>query len=230
MWRALNMVYVLVISLELGLLGWIYSIRPPGPSEPLSVGLGWAGLGSMILMLVYVLARRSRNLRRIARLSVWLNLHIFLGMQGVLFIIFHSSHIFTRNTPTYWSNPAVINFFAVLIVFGSGIFGRFLYANLPKMANGDRLALADAQAELGQLTDTINSSSASSEPNELQNKLSQLKHRQAELNRRLSTWRIVEPIFRWWIILHRPLAAIMYILSIVHVILTYMFTPSLARP
>ena len=33
--------------------------------------------------------------------------------------------------------------------------------------------------------------------------------------------------FRTWILLHRPIAAIMYVLSIVHVLLAYMFSPAL---
>ena len=35
-----------------------------------------------------------------------------------------------------------------------------------------------------------------------------------------------ERIFQRWIILHRPLATIMYVLSIVHVVLSYMYAMS----
>jgi hypothetical protein len=36
-------------------------------------------------------------------------------------------------------------------------------------------------------------------------------------------------IFRRWIVFHRPMAAIMYVLSAVHVVLSYMYSPGLAR-
>ena len=35
-------------------------------------------------------------------------------------------------------------------------------------------------------------------------------------------------LFAMWIILHRPLAAAMYVLAFMHIALSYMFTPSLA--
>ncbi len=255
--RRLSPIYVLVIVIELAVLSWKYATDPPAPSAPLSVGLGWAGLGSMIAMLVYVFARRMRALRRIAPLSEWLNLHIFLGVQGVLFVTFHSLHIFSRDWPTYWANPAIVNFFAVLIVFGSGIFGRYMYSMLPKTARGDRMAIADAQRELAAMTDRMPAQLAdifkvrgrptsfvgvaradldlhaalrAVDGHDLDEDIIAVAKRRIYLEWRLKVTDEAQRFFRWWIILHRPLSAVMYILSILHVILTYMFTPSLAVP
>jgi uncharacterized membrane protein HdeD (DUF308 family) len=181
--KRLPIVYALVILFEIAYLGWRYATDPPSSSSTLSIALGWAGLLSMVIMLVYTFARRSRRLKQLARLSTWLHFHIFAGVQGVVFVVFHSMHLFTREARVNLLNPAVINLIAVLVVFASGIFGRYLYGQLPRNEEGEILPGVAA----------------------------------------------VEKIFRRWIVLHRPIAAIMYVLSAVHVALSYMFTPSLGR-
>src|SRR5256885_10507721 len=106
-------VYAVVIAAEILGLSWRYATNPPAPSSTLSIALGWVGLGSMVVMLIYSLARRSRSLRQMARLSAWLHLHIFLGVQGVVCVFFHSLHLFTRAYPIHLLNPAVLNLIAV---------------------------------------------------------------------------------------------------------------------
>ncbi|MEO1233154.1 MAG: hypothetical protein AAFZ18_30090 [Myxococcota bacterium] len=218
--RAVNAFYAIFVSGLFVALTWTFSTHPPAPSEPLSIALGWVGLISMLAMLIYVPARRSRFLRKLAPLSMWLNFHIFLGVVGVVCVFFHSLHIFTRVWPTYWANPANINFFAVLIVFFSGIFGRYLFSMLPRTRRGERMRLEEVEAELQEM-DTLSG-------HELGSEAQRVLKRQTYLRRRLTLLTGAQRFFRWWIVLHRPLSAIMYILSVVHVILTYMFTSSLA--
>ncbi len=252
--RMLTVFYALTIIAELAFLSWRYTTDPPAPSAPLSVWLGWGGLGSMIIMLIYMVARHSKKLRTIARLSSWLNFHVFLGVQGVMFVFFHSLHIFTREGPTYWANPAVINFFAVATVFFSGIFGRYLYSMVPKTVNGEHMVLSQVQEEIQsmrqQLPDEVEALWKQVEKGssflgmiradlatraalrklrgfDLSEDVMALAVRRVQLERRIAAWGFADRIFRWWIVLHRPLSGIMYILTAVHVILTYMFTPSL---
>ena len=255
--RLLLSIYVAVIAVEVAILSWIFAFDPPAPSDPLSVYLGWAGLVSMIVMLIYVLARRSKTMRRFMPLSAWLNFHIFLGVQGVLFAFFHSIHIFWRAWPTHWANPGITSGWAVVIVFFSGIFGRYLYGMLPKSGVGERMALAEAQAELRAMATRLPADAAellkkSPRPTSfsgivradldarrslralrrfgLDDDVMQVAERRIYLERRLAMVDGVHRFFGWWIVLHRPLSAIMYILSVVHVVLAYMFTPSLATP
>ena len=255
--RGISILYVLIVVFEVGVLSRIYVTDPPAPSDPLSIWLGWGGLGSMIIMLVYVFARRSKTLRRWAPLSAWLNFHIFMGVQGVIFVFFHSVHIFSRDWQTYWTNPAVINFFAVMIVFSSGIFGRYLYSMLPKTSEGERMEIADARIELAAMTDRMPAEIADKvsfqrragsmvsalHPSiglrsmlqavnryQLEDDVKRALKRRLYLESRLLLKNGAHRFFKWWIILHRPLSSVMYILSILHVVLTYMFTPSLAAP
>src|SRR2546429_439753 len=105
-------VYAVVIAAEILGLSWRYATDPPSPMSAFSVNLGWVGLGAMVGMLIYSVARRSRALRQCARLSAWLHFHIFLGVGGVVAVTFHSLHLFTRGYGFNLLNPAVLNFIA----------------------------------------------------------------------------------------------------------------------
>jgi len=206
--RRLFAIYALAILFELVGLSWRYASDPPASSSAFSVGLGWAALVSMVVMLVYSIARRSKALRNIARLSTWLHFHIFLGIQGMIFAVFHSLHIFSKPS-IQLLNPAVLNLIAVAIVFFSGIFGRFLYSFIPRTIGGERRALAEIETEMRREV------------------TSGLTDEKGRLEKRLATLARADRVFQLWIILHRPLASIMYVLSFLHVALSYMFAPSL---
>jgi hypothetical protein len=195
-------------------------------------------------------ARRSRALRQVARLSAWLHLHIFLGVQGVVCVIFHSLHLFTRDYAVHLLNPAVLNFIAVMIVFFSGIVGRYLYSFLPRRMGGEQMAAREVEEELSKLpgalppevqplmaTRTVPRGFGELVRADLDTRralrgLPKLKlapdvhalvERRLKLQRRLHALASAEKIFQRWIVLHRPLASIMYILSVVHVVLSYMY-------
>ena len=115
------------------------------PSHALGMAIGWVGTASMILMHVYSIRRRVRALSRWGKLSRWLQLHIFLGLQGALLVTFHSLHLSTL------SNLSGVTFGLTLIVVMSGIFGRYLFSMLPKGIAGERLGARQVEAELAEL-------------------------------------------------------------------------------
>jgi len=175
---------------EAAVLAAVYAIDAPAPSDPLSIWLGWGGVASMVVMLIYSVARRSKRLRDVMRLSAWLHFHIFMGLQGVLLVFFHSLHLWGRLGAGIWTpNPGVLSFLAVAVVFFSGLFGRYLYGWLPRTVGN--LFGADQPDRKGSAG--------------------------------------VQRVFAAWILLHRPLAAGMFLLAALHVALAYMFTPSLGR-
>ncbi|MEL6345246.1 MAG: hypothetical protein AAFV53_19220 [Myxococcota bacterium] len=252
--RALPILYFLILLFELIGLSWYFATHDVAPSGALSVLLGWVGLGSMIVMLVYSIARRSRALRRMMRLSYWLHLHIFLGLQGVLLIGFHCAHLFTRAAPIHWLNPGVLNFIAVVIVFFSGIFGRYLYAWLPRKISGEQMAEREVDEELANLDEPLppaveqlwgdapggrgfiamigadlrtRAALRAVSRMDLSARALALAKRKVRLMRQRAVLRSTQRLFRYWIVLHRPLAGAMYVLSLVHVALAYMFSPSL---
>ncbi|MSP58978.1 MAG: hypothetical protein EXR72_01325 [Myxococcales bacterium] len=107
--------------------------------------LGWAGTASMVLMHIYSLRRRLKAMRGLGRLRSWLHLHIFLGLQGALFVTYHSLHLHQAKS------IQGLNILCVAIVVASGLFGRYLYALIPKSLAGDRLNAKQIEAELADL-------------------------------------------------------------------------------
>ena len=247
-------VYATLLVVETLWLTWRYATDMPGPVDPLSIWLGWGGLISMIVMLVYSIARRSKTLRQWARLSYWLHFHIFLGCQGMLWVTFHSAQFLTGESGRSWLNPGVLNFFAVATVFASGLFGRYLYAQLPRAVGGEQMAMREVDAELAKLTQPISSDVAalwkdvpkgvgflalvrasgatgralrSLKKMDIPADQRDLAKRRILLERRKAALVYTQRVFWWWIVLHRPIAIAMYVLSAVHVLLAYMFTPAL---
>jgi len=232
----LPILYALILVAEVAGLSWLYMTDPPASTDPISVNLGWLGLGSMIALLIYSVARRSRALRRVARLSYWLHFHIFLACQGVIGVLFHSWHVLDKSTLNFL-NPAVLSGIATFIIFGSGLFGRYLYALVPRTIGGVQMKAAEVDAELQETPDLPDEArrliASDAGPGALKglglpkDQLELATHR-LKLKRRRATLEKVEPIFRLWIVLHRPLAAILYVISIVHVIFSFMFSSALA--
>jgi hypothetical protein len=255
--RRLPAIYALVILVEIVWLTHRYATDPPSSSSMFSIALGWVGLGSMVIMLIYSVARRSRQLRQVARLTAWLHFHIFMGVQGMLFVLFHSMHLFTREAAINLLNPAVINLVAVVIVFSSGLIGRYLYSLLPRTMTGEQMAAKDVEDELAKMDRPLprevealwrdappadptvggliradlrtRASLRALDAMSLDTGVRELAERRVRLARRLAALSAAERLFRKWIILHRPLASIMYVLSAMHVALSYMYTPSLGE-
>lgn len=249
--RVLPFVYTAVLGLEVLVLTVVYAVWTPASSDPFGVWLGTLGLLSMVVMLVYSIARRSRLLRRVARLSTWLHFHIFMGVQGVVFVFFHSLPLFLRLPSAHLLNPGVLNLLACLTVFASGIFGRYLFAQVPKTLGGRHMALKDVDAELataaagvpdevvalwrdppdagsvfGLISADLSRRSAlrALRRAKLSKELRALATRRIRLARQRAVLKVGQRWFRSWIILHRPIAAALYVLSMVHIALALMFS------
>jgi hypothetical protein len=130
-----------------------HDLHPP-PS--VSLPIGWVGAGSMVLMHVYSLRRRVRALSRWGRIGRWLQLHIFLGLQGALLVTFHSIQLSTL------ANISGATFALTLVVVVSGTFGRYLFSMLPRGVAGERLSVREIEAELTALRPAIDSAVAAS--------------------------------------------------------------------
>jgi len=120
---ALAWPYIALLLGEIAVLGRLVALSHGRP--PMTYELGWAGCGSMLLMQVYSIRRRVRALRALGSLHAWLDLHVFLGLQGLVFVAYHSVGISAH------ASLAAINFSLVAIVVGTGIIGRYLYCLIP---------------------------------------------------------------------------------------------------
>jgi len=103
------------------------------PGGIIGHGFGMIGSFFMILLLLYSIRKRSSHLSRFGSIGKWLNVHIFLGINGPLFIILHSTFKF--------DGLVSVSFWSMIAVAASGIIGRYLYIQIPRNIDGHELSL-----------------------------------------------------------------------------------------
>jgi hypothetical protein len=106
-------------------------------------GLGIIGTLMLILLLTYSIRKRARAQFRLGSLRRWLDFHIFLGVMGPLLITLHTAMKF--------SGIVSISYFSMMAVALSGIFGRYVYMQIPRDSRGHALDLAAAQNRVDEL-------------------------------------------------------------------------------
>lgn len=99
--------------------------------------LGVVGSSMMLLLLLYSLRKRVRALRRLGALSRWLDVHIFLGVVGPLFVVLHSSFKV--------KGLVALSFWSMVVVALSGVLGRYLYLQIPRTRAGEALSLQEVE-------------------------------------------------------------------------------------
>lgn len=99
--------------------------------------LGVVGLGLMLVTeLAYSIRKRATD-RAWGPLQVWLQVHVFTGIVGPAMVLLHA--------PWRVGGLAGWTAIATVVVAGSGFVGRFLTANLPRVAED-----GDGEGDLGK--------------------------------------------------------------------------------
>jgi hypothetical protein len=111
-----------------------WMLKPGGERGHL---LGIVGSVMMSVMLLYSVRKRWSRLRRAGPLAAWLDYHILLGVWGPLFVVLHSSFKV--------QGLVSVSFWSMVAVAASGVFGRFLYIQIPRSMTGDELDLAQVK-------------------------------------------------------------------------------------
>ncbi len=112
--------------------------RAMRPAGRVGHGLGILGSVMLVALLIYSLRKRMRIMQRWGDLSVWLRYHIFLGVVGPILITLHTSFkVDGLVAVSYWS------MFAVAL---SGVFGRYLYQQIPRNVLGETLSSDDIES------------------------------------------------------------------------------------
>jgi hypothetical protein len=109
--------------------------------------LGITGSSMMVLMLLYSVRKRLGALRRLGALSRWLDAHIYLGVFGPLLVVLHSSFKV--------QGLVALSFWSMVVVVASGVLGRYLYLQIPRTRAGEERALAELEAEDGDLSEQL---------------------------------------------------------------------------
>jgi hypothetical protein len=182
--------------------------RPPWSYE-----LGWAGCASMLVM----------------PLRAWLDLHVFLGLQGFVLVAYHSVGV----SPS--ASLAAINFALVSTVVVTGVIGRYLYSLIARTRASDVRAYAELDPRLLRrvarsrecrgLVDLIAldldrrrrlrrllRDPAVTAPRAL------ILRRSIALAFRISALEVADRWFSRWTLLHRPLAVLLLAITALHVL------------
>ena len=119
------------------------------PGGFISHGLGILGSLMMILLLFYSIRKRTNLFGKAGAVGRWLDIHIFFGSMGPLFIILHS---------TFKLNGIIsISFWSMIIVALSGFLGRYIYVQIPRTIRGEELSLEEIKKENLQIRNKLNS-------------------------------------------------------------------------
>lgn len=114
----------------------------PGRGLGLALGIGAAGL--IAVNLLYLVRRAPRTRLRFGSLRTWMTVHVVTGVLAVLFALVHGA----------MAPGAGIGgqaFWALAILMATGAVGRYLYAWVPRAANGRELELEEVRAQLRAL-------------------------------------------------------------------------------
>lgn len=99
------------------------------------IGHGFGIVGSLFMIVgvaMYSTRKRSKALARVGKLSRWLDVHIFLCTMGPLLVLLHTTFKF--------GGIVSISAWSMIAVVVSGVFGKYVYAHIPKSVDGQFLA------------------------------------------------------------------------------------------
>jgi hypothetical protein len=208
----LTAAFILVSAL---LRGWTYYLTPLAERTHLPdyrvlrpAGLrghayGLTGSLLLLLLLLYSARKRSRRLDAMGTPAQWLQVHICFGIIGPCLILLHTSFKV--------HGLVAVSFWSMMAVALSGIFGRWLYLQIPRYLAGQELSRVEIVQLESELSDQFH---AASSPREL----ARLARRRARLERNVRRLETIRGIFHWWHVVHKPFAIIMLIIMGIHVV------------
>ena len=149
------------LALTLAALGWAMAhseyyllplpMRPTHPDHTwlrpgmgFGLGMGIACVGLIVLNLLYLVRRNARPALQVGSLKAWMTSHVATGILALLCATLHAA-MSPRSTTAGHAWQALV----VLLV--SGAIGRYVYAAVPRAANGRELDLFELKQQLGRM-------------------------------------------------------------------------------
>ena len=151
LFRRLGWSLFLVAAAAALILGWrVSSGEYYTPGSDFGYNLGLIGAIMMLVMLLYPLRKRVRFMQSWGPLRHWFRIHMILGILGPVLIVFHATfHVGSVN--------ALVALTCMLLVSGSGIIGRFVYAKIHHGLYGRNATLQEMQAHMGSTSEHVKS-------------------------------------------------------------------------
>jgi hypothetical protein len=110
-------------------------------------GFGIVGSAMVILLFLYSVRKRRWLSLRFGRLSRWLDIHIFFGIIGPLLISLH--------TAGKLGGIVSISYFSMAAVALSGVFGRYLYMQIPRDTRGHAIGIERAEQRAAEIEKSL---------------------------------------------------------------------------
>lgn len=118
------------------------------PSGLVGHGYGIAGTFMMLIgVVLYSLRKRLPVLAPVGRLAHWLQFHIFLCTLGPFLVLLHTSFKF--------GGIVSIAFWSMVVVVASGVFGRYVFARIPKAMDGRFRDLEEIERRVARMEGEI---------------------------------------------------------------------------
>lgn len=133
--------YLIVITLLMVAGFFISKDQLYKPGDKLGYNIGLAGGIMMVTLLLYPLRKRVRLFNGLGILPVWFKWHMVFGILGPALIMFHSTFYIG-------SINAGVALISMLLVSGSGIFGRFFYTKIHNGLYGRQSSFKHMQEDL----------------------------------------------------------------------------------
>jgi hypothetical protein len=135
--RSSYLTELLVAAVVLSLLAYAWTQRLEGeitPKTGLGYALGITGAIMMLSLLLYPARKHWKPLQRAGTVRQWFAAHMFLGIAGPALVIVHSNFRLD-------STNATVAMSIMLLVVGSGLVGRYIYAQITEGASGKRFEI-----------------------------------------------------------------------------------------
>ncbi|MEI7676120.1 MAG: hypothetical protein WCJ03_05010 [Bacteroidales bacterium] len=203
------------------------------PAGLIGHGLGILGSLFIVVGLVSYMARKYlKILSRVGTLKYWLDFHIFMCTLGPILVLYHTTFKF--------GGIVSVSFWSMVVVWASGVAGRFLYVRIPHSIEGRELSLQEVQslkdeldAELETKYNIASTSVVSEKYSEIKTELKaknisasdikkiiQLIKSERQLGKRIQRLTQMQNLFRYWHVAHLPFAVIMMIIMVIHITVT----------
>ncbi|MBV8853634.1 MAG: hypothetical protein JOY91_09550 [Sinobacteraceae bacterium] len=114
------------------------------PKSGLGYAIGIVGGALILMQLLYAVRKRVRALRFLGSVPRWFQTHMLFGVVGPVCILLHCGFSLGATN----SNIAL---FSMLVVAGSGIFGRYFYSKIHHGLYGRKATLAELQQRAQEL-------------------------------------------------------------------------------
>ena len=111
------------------------------PTDGMGYALGIIGGSLMLLLLFYPLRKSWRVMQGWGPIKYWFQIHMLFGVLGPVLILFHSNF-------SLGSTNSNLALFSMLIVAGSGLIGRYLYAKIHFGLYGQKATLKDLRKDI----------------------------------------------------------------------------------